>query len=87
MTILWLTDILTILWLTGTFYIVFCDLQTCYLFCDLQTLFKNGKADATAKHWWVIWLYNVDPVGAKHITKIINDNNDDNNDNNDNKVD
>ena len=69
MTILWLTDTFTILWLTDTFYIVFCDLQTHFLFCDLQTLLENGKAGATAKHLWVIWLYTVDPVGAKHITK------------------
>ena len=60
---------MTILWLTDTFYIVFCDLQTHFLFCDLQTLLENGIAGATAKYLWVIWLYTVDPVGAKHITK------------------
>ena len=69
MTILWLTDTFTILWLTDTFYIVFCDLQTHFLFCDLQTLLENLKASATAKHLWVIGLYTVDSVGAKHITK------------------
>ena len=50
-------------------YKVFCDLQTPFLFCDLQTLLENGKAGATATHFWVIWLYNVDPVEAKQITK------------------
>ena len=69
MTILWLTDTFTIFWLTYTFYIVFCDLQTHFLFCDLQTLLENGKAGATAKYLWVIRLYTVDPVGAKHITR------------------
>ena len=70
MTILWLTDTFTILWPTDTFYIVFCYLQTHFLLCDLHTLLTNGKAGATAKHLWDIWLYTVDPVGAKHLTKI-----------------
>ena len=70
MTILWLTDTFSIIWLTDTFYQVFIDPQTHLLFCDFQTLLENVKAGATAKYLWAIRLYTVDPVGAKHITKI-----------------
>ena len=43
------------MWLTDTFSILW--------------LLGNGKAGATAKNLWGIWMYTVDPVGAKHITK------------------
>ena len=53
------TNFYSILWLTDIFSIFW-----------LTDTLENGKAGATVKHLWVIWLYTVDPVGAKHKTKI-----------------
>ena len=49
----------------------FCDLHTHFIFFDLNTLLEYGKAGVVAKNLLNIYLCTVDPVRAKHISKII----------------